>query len=197
MLKLDDLQAQVLIGNTSRYPRWAVAYKFPPQTAESHVRGFTCQVGRTGRVTPVAEIDPVRLGGAVIRKVSLHNPRTLAALRLRLRDRVTVERRGDVIPQISKPISDPSTAELTTPMEPGKIEEIEEENDFLTCPLICPCELKTPLIHTGALLFCDSVLCPAQRSGSISHFASKTGLNIRGLGPSSVQRLQKYTLSHT
>jgi DNA ligase (NAD+) len=170
VFKLDRKDACDRLGATTRAPRWAFAYKFPARTEKTTVRDIVVQVGRTGRLTPVALLDPVEVSGVEVSRATLHNPEQIAELGVGIGDRVRIKRAGDVIPYI------------------GAVLESEREGHF-AFPDSCPvCE--SPVEREGPLAFCTGgVACPAQLRRAVEHYASRTGLDIEGLGEKAVDQL--------
>ncbi len=170
VLKVNDGDACDLLGATSRAPRWAFAYKFPARKEETTVRDIVVQVGRTGRLTPVALMDPVEVGGVTVTRASLHNPSLIEELGVGLGDRVRIKRAGDVIPDV--------------------VEVVEGNGDgHFEFPDTCPA-CGSQVERDGPMAFCTGGLtCPAQRERSIEHYASRDGLDIEGLGEKAVEQL--------
>ncbi len=170
VIKVDDTAACEALGRTSRAPRWAFAYKFPARSGHTTVRDVVVQVGRTGRLTPVALLDPVEVGGVTVSRASLHNPEEIARLGVGVGDDVRVERAGDVIPDV--------------------VEVLEDGSDgHFAFPEACPA-CGTPVERDGPLAFCPGGLaCPAQLERAIEHYASRDALDIEGLGERSVEQL--------
>jgi DNA ligase (NAD+) len=169
VLKVDDLGACETLGRTARAPRWAFAYKFPARSEHTTVRDIVVQVGRTGRLTPVALLDPVEVGGVTVSRASLHNPEEIARLGVGVGDTVEVERAGDVIPEV--------------------VEVVESaDGDHFEFPGTCPvCD--SPVERDGPLAFCTGGLaCQAQLGQTIEHYASREALDIEGLGERSVEQ---------
>ena len=170
VVKLDRKAACETLGATSRAPRWAFAYKFPARSEETTIRDVVVQVGRTGRLTPVALLDPVEVGGVEVSRATLHNPDQIEGLGVDIGDRVRLKRAGDVIPYI---------------------EEVVESHgdDHFEFPARCPvCE--SPVERDGPMAFCTGgVACPAQLRRAVQHYASRTGLDIEGLGEKAVDQL--------
>ncbi len=170
VLKLNDGDACDLLGSTSRAPRWAFAYKFPARKEETTLRDIVVQVGRTGRLTPVALMDPVEVGGVTVTRASLHNPSLIEELGVDIGDRIRIKRAGDVIPDV--------------------VEVVEGSGDgyfefHASCP-VCGSQVE----RDGPMAFCTGGLsCPAQRERSIEHYASRDGLDIEGLGEKAVEQL--------
>ncbi len=172
VIKVDDRIACEALGSTSRAPRWAFAYKFPPRTATTTVRDVTVQVGRTGRLTPVAELEPVDVGGVTVSRATLHNPAEVEALGVNVGDRVRIYRAGDVIPYVPEVVEKRSEG---TYVFPG------------TCP-VC----GAPVERDGPLAFCSGGLgCPEQLERAVEHWARRDALDIEGLGPERVEQLRE------
>jgi len=170
VIKVDDMAACEALGSTSRAPRWAFAYKFPARKEETTVRDIVVQVGRTGRLTPVALMDPVEVGGVTVSRASLHNPSLVADLGVDIGDRVRIKRAGDVIPDVVEVLDDDGDGHFEFPE---------------TCPA---CD--SPVERDGPMAFCTGGLtCPAQRERSVEHYASRDALDIEGLGEKAVQQL--------
>ncbi|WP_050033301.1 NAD-dependent DNA ligase LigA [Halorubrum halophilum] len=172
VISVDDRAHREALGSTARAPRWAFAYKFPPRTATTTVEGVTVQVGRTGRLTPVAELDPVDVGGVTVSRATLHNPAEIEALGVNVGDRVRVYRAGDVIPYVPEVVEKRSEGTYAFPE---------------TCP-IC----DAPVERDGPLAFCTGGLgCPAQLKRAIEHWARRDALDVEGLGPERVEQLRE------
>ncbi|WP_058993068.1 NAD-dependent DNA ligase LigA [Haloarcula sp. CBA1127] len=170
VIKVDDMDACDELGSTARAPRWAFAYKFPARKEETTVRDIVVQVGRTGRLTPVALMDPVEVGGVTVSRASLHNPSLIADLGVDVGDRVRIKRAGDVIPDVVEVLDD-------------------DGNGHFEFPETCPA-CDSPVEHDGPMAFCTGGLtCPAQRERSVEHYASRDALDIEGVGEKAVQQL--------
>ena len=173
VLKVNSLRQQRSLGYTAKSPRWAIAYKFQAERARTRLNEVTYQVGRTGAVTPVANLDPVQLSGTVVRRASLHNADIIEGLDLHLGDMVYVEKGGEIIPKITG---------VDTAARDGSL---GEKVRFITrCP-----ECGTPLVrYEGeAAHYCpNDTACPPQLKGKIEHFISRRAMNIDGLGPETV-----------
>ena len=166
VIKLDDLDDRETLGWTSRHPRWAFAYKFPPRKEITRILSILPSVGRTGVVTPVALMLPVEIGGVTVARATLHNREEVARKDVREGDRVRVQRAGDVIPQVIERIEEPD----------------RERAPEWRMPADCP-SCGTALIERGPFTVCpNSFECPAQLAGRIVHFASRDALDIEGLG---------------
>jgi DNA ligase (NAD+) len=166
VIKLNDLDDRETLGWTSRHPRWAFAYKFPPRKEVTRILSILPSVGRTGVVTPVALMLPVEIGGVTVARATLHNREEVARKDVREGDRVRVQRAGDVIPQVIERIEEPD----------------RERAPEWRMPETCP-SCGTALIERGPFTVCpNSFECPAQLAGRIVHFASRDALDIEGLG---------------
>ena len=176
VLKVNSLRQQRSLGYTAKSPRWAIAYKFQAERARTRLNEVTYQVGRTGAVTPVANLDPVQLSGTVVRRASLHNADIIEGLDLHLGDMVYVEKGGEIIPKITG---------VDTEARDGSL---GEKVRFITrCP-----ECGTPLVrYEGeAAHYCpNDTACPPQLKGKIEHFISRRAMDIDGLGPETVDLL--------
>jgi DNA ligase (NAD+) len=170
VIKVDDRDRRERLGTTSRHYRWAYAYKFPARNEETRVADVAVQVGRTGRLTPVAMLDPVDVGGVTVSRASLHNPDEIERLGVNVGDQVRVERAGDVIPQVA---------------------EVVEKNSAGTYDLPDRCPVcDSPVERDGPIAYCSGGLgCRAQLLRAVEHYASDTGLDIEGLGERTVERL--------
>ena len=170
VISLDDRGACELLGATARAPRWAFAYKFPARSEETTVREIAVQVGRTGRLTPVALLDPIDVGGVTVSRASLHNPAEIDRLGVAVGDRVRVERAGDVIPYVTELVDG----------DPDEVFQFPE-----TCPAC-----GTPVERDGPLAYCPAGLsCPPQLERAIEHYASRAALDIEGLGEERIGQL--------
>jgi DNA ligase (NAD+) len=169
VIKVNDLKMQEQCGSTSHHPRWAIAYKFAAKQAQSKLLEVDYQVGRTGAITPVAKIEPVRLAGVTISSVSLHNEDFITDKDIRLHDTVIVERAGEVIPYIVGVVAD---------LRDGKEKKIH-------FPEKCPsCHTKLIRLEEESAWRCDNAECPAQAEERIIHYVSKDAMDIDGLGRS-------------
>ncbi len=179
VIKIEDLRLQEELGFTARAPRWAIAYKFPAEESVTTLRDITVQVGRTGKITPVAELEPVLLEGSTVSRATLHNEDFVRGLDLHLGDRVVLRKAGGVIPEIVRVVLEarPSTAvPWAFPQE---------------CP-VC----KTPLVKEGAHHFCPNPDCAAKQFEAIRHFVSRDAMDIQGLGDERIQQLINAGLLH-
>ncbi len=172
VIKVNRRDWQERLGATTKAPRWAVAYKFSAEVAETTLRAVTWQVGRTGRVTPVAELDPVQLAGTEVRRASLHNMSQIAALGVRLGARVLVMKAGEIIPQV-------------TGVAPGQ----EGVGESIPPPAACP-SCGAPLVEeSDKAILCVNAACPAQIAEKLVHFSSRRAMDIEGLGDKTVAQL--------
>lgn len=167
VVKVDDLDARARLGQVSKSPRWAVAWKFPPEEMEATVEDIQVQVGRTGAITPVAWLKPVFVGGVTVSRATLHNEQELRRKDVRKGDQVFVRRAGDVIPEIVKVITSKRTGNEVEFVFPSE------------CP-ICGSTVKKE--EDGAIARCTGKHCPAKLAGRIRHFATRTAMDIEGLG---------------
>lgn len=174
VIKIDSLSQRVLLGSTAKFPRWAVAYKYPPEKKESRVVDIVVQVGRTGVLTPKAVIEPVRLAGTTVSNATLHNQDNIDKLDIRIGDTVLVQKAGEIIPEVLS-VNTSKRPEGTVPYK---------------MPDTCP-ECGAPVVRDvdGAALRCTSPECPAQRLRNLAHFASREAMDIEGLGISVCQSL--------
>ena len=173
VLKLNELNLQSQLGSTSRAPKWAVAYKFPAQIVVSQLQKVEFQVGRTGAITPVAFIEPVSLGGVVVKQASLHNFDYIDKLGIKLGDRLEVVRSGDVIPKIL-----------------GKVPSDNEQAKPIAIPANCPsCQSSIEVSQDRKQALCKNPACPAQKLQRLVHFASKKAFDIEFLGEKILQQL--------
>jgi DNA ligase (NAD+) len=174
VIKINDLALQERLGATAKSPRWAIAYKFPAEQALTCVEGITVQVGRTGVLTPIAELTPVRLAGTMVKRASLHNEDILREKDVRIGDRVLVQKAGEIIPEV---------VEVLPALRTGN------EQPFIM-PENCPvCGSVVSRLSGEVALRCTNRACPAQVMEAITHFASRGAMDIEGLGPSRVARL--------
>ncbi len=179
VVKVNDFALQDKMGMTSHHPRWAVAYKFKARQATSKLRKVEYQVGRTGAITPVAKIDPVHIGGVTVSSISLFNEDVVREKDVRIGDTVLVERAGDVIPYIVKPLTELRTGE-------------EEVIEF---PKHCPaCNSQLEKQQDEAAWRCVNISCPVQVVERMIHFASKDAMDIRSMGNANVQKFYELGL---
>ena len=182
VIKIDDLEDRRVLGEGTNTPKWAVAYKFPPEQKQTRLLDITVAVGRTGVLTPTAVLSPVRLAGTTVSRATLHNEDFIHERDIRIGDLVTVQKAGDIIPEV---VASHPNARVGT-----------EEVYFL--PRVCPSCGESVMRDgdEGAAIRCTNSACPAQLSRSIEHFASKDAMNIEGLGPQVVEALLTAALIH-
>lgn len=179
VVKIDDLALRDKIGTTSKFPRWAVAYKFPAEEKETTVEDIYVQVGRTGAITPNALLTPVRIAGSTVSRAVLHNIDNIREKDIRIGDKVIVRKAGDIIPEIVRSIPEKRTG-----------------NEIIfEMPTVCP-ECGAPVVREGteAAARCTGDNCPAQKLRNIEHFASRDAMNIEGLGPAVIEQLSDNNL---
>lgn len=174
VIKIDSLEQRTVLGSTAKAPRWAVAFKYPPEKKESRVLDVIVQVGRTGVLTPKVIVEPVRLAGTTVSAATLHNQDNIDRLDLRIGDTVVLQKAGEIIPEVLS-VNKDKRPEGTVPF---------------VMPSVCP-ECGSPVVRDedGAALRCTSPECPAQRLRNIAHFASREAMDIEGLGISVCESL--------
>ena len=174
VIKLDSLSQRAALGSTAKAPRWAVAFKYPPEKKESRVLDIVVQVGRTGVLTPKVIVEPVRLAGTTVSAATLHNQDNIDRLDLRIGDTVLLQKAGEIIPEVLSVNKDKRPADAVP----------------FTMPTVCP-ECGSPVVRDedGVALRCTSPECPAQRLRNIAHFASREAMDIEGLGISVCESL--------
>ncbi len=181
VIKLNDLSQRATMGSTSKYPRWAAAYKYPPEVKSTVLRDILVQVGRTGVLTPKALVDPVRLAGTTVSFATLHNQDFISQKDIRIGDTVKIRKAGEIIPEI---------LEVDFSKRPD-----DAAPYFL--PATCPaCGAPVVRLEEEAALRCTGAECPAQLLRNLSHFASRDAMNIDGLGSAIVERLVENNLVH-
>ena len=182
VIKVDDLAQRERLGATAKFPRWAAAYKYPPEIKPTLVEEILVQVGRTGVLTPKAVVSPVRLAGTTVTNATLHNQDFLRERDIRIGDTVLIRKAGEIIPEILEVVLD-KRPEGTVPY---------------TLPETCPvCGAKVEKDEDGAFLRCTGAECPAQLSRNIAHFASRDAMDIDGLGAAIVDSLIEKELIHS
>jgi DNA ligase (NAD+) len=184
VIKVDDLSLRARLGATAKFPRWALAFKFPAQQATTRLVRIDLQVGRTGAVTPVAVLEPVLLAGSTISMATLHNEQEIARKDIRAGDMVLVEKGGDVIPKVVKPLTSlrPTGPDAPVPFAMPA-----------ACP-VCGSDLQKPAEEV--VWRCENPSCPARLRRSLQHFASRRAMNIEGLGEAIVDQLIDQGLVH-
>ncbi len=182
VLKVNSLRQQRNLGYTAKSPRWAIAYKFQAEQALTKLLKVTYQVGRTGAVTPVANLEPVQLSGTIVKRASLHNADIIASLDLHIGDMVYVEKGGEIIPKI-------------TGVDVASRPQNSEKVTFIThCP---ECGSKLIRYEDEAAHYCtNETACPPQIKGKIEHFISRRAMNIEGLGPETVDQFYQEGMIH-
>jgi DNA ligase (NAD+) len=171
VIKVDDLAQRVELGSTSKAPRWAIAFKYPPEERTTVLRGIDVSIGRTGKATPFARFDPVFVGGSTIRVATLHNEDQVRVKDVRPGDTIWVRKAGDVIPEVVGPVLASRPARLAVWHFPKR------------CPV---CGQPLSRLEGESDTFCTNTECPAQRQGRIEHFASRGAMDIEGLGEKTV-----------
>ncbi len=176
VVKVNDLAERVRIGEGTSTPKWAVAYKYPPEEKETKLISVDIQVGRTGVLTPTANLEPVRLAGTTVSRATLHNAQFISERDIRIGDTVVVRKAGEIIPEIIRSV-------------PEKRDGSERSFEMPACCPSCGAPVVRDECGEGAATRCQNPACPAQTSRSITHFASKGAMNIDGLGPQVVELL--------
>ena len=175
VIKVNNLDYQKILGNTAKSPRWAIAYKYKTESKKTKVLDIQFQVGRTGAITPVALLEPVELGGSIVKRASLHNSNEIDRLDIRINDRVFIEKGGEIIPKITR--VDFNERDLNS----------QEFKFIKRCPS-CNTELKS--VEDQAIHYCPNYKkCPPQVSGRIEHFISKNAMDIEHVGPETIKGL--------
>ncbi len=182
VVKVNSIEAQLELGERSREPRWAIAVKFPARQETTRINNILVNVGRTGALTPTAELEPVEVGGVTVRRASLHNQDEIDRKDVRIGDKVLVQRAGDVIPEVVKVIDDGEHGGRKQYRLPEK------------CP-VCGVQAERP--EGEAILRCININCPAQLKERIQHYASRPAMNIDGLGEKLVEQFYQAGLVRT
>lgn len=171
---MDNLELREKLGTNFKTPRWAIAYKYPPERKETILKDIICQVGRTGAITPMAILEPVKLAGSTISKTTLHNEDFIIAKDLKIGDHVIIQKAGDVIPEVVEALKEKRTG---------------EEKEFIM-PDVCPvCGAPAIRENGEAIKRCIGIECSARKLRNIVHFASDAGMDINGLGYAIVKQL--------
>ena len=167
VVKVDNLKLREIMGTTSKVPKWAIAYKYPPERKETILKDIVCQVGRTGVITPMAILEPVKVAGSIISKTTLHNEDFIKEKDLRIGDKVIIQKAGDVIPEIVEVVVNKRTG---------------QEKEFIM-PRKCPvCGAEAVREQGEAAVRCTGIECPAKLYRNLVHFVSREAMNIDGLG---------------
>lgn len=182
VIKVNSLIDRGILGSTAKCPKWAVAFKYPPEKKNAQVLDIAVQVGRTGVLTPKAQLTPVRLAGTTVTSATLHNQNYIAEKDIRIGDTVVVQKAGEIIPEIVEVLFERRPSG-TVPY---------------TLPRVCPvCGAQVVQDEDGVALRCTGAECPAQLLRNLTHFASRDAMDIEGLGPAVVQQLVENDLVHT
>ena len=182
VIKVDDLAQRQTLGSTAKFPRWAAAYKYPPEVKPSRLTDIVIQVGRTGVLTPKAVLEPVRLAGTTVTNATLHNQDFIAEKDIRIGDTVLVRKAGEIIPEV-----------LSVVMEKRPVDAVPYR-----FPEVCPeCGAPVARDEDGAHIRCTGAECPAQLLRNLAHFASRDAMDIEGLGIAVVENLVKAGLVKT
>lgn len=182
VIKVNSLIERGILGSTAKCPKWAVAFKYPPEKINAQVLDIAVQVGRTGVLTPKAQLTPVRLAGTTVTSATLHNQNYIAEKDIRIGDTVVVQKAGEIIPEIVEVLFERRPSG-TVPY---------------TLPRVCPvCGAQVVQDEDGVALRCTGAECPAQLLRNLTHFASRDAMDIEGLGPAVVQQLVENDLVHT
>ncbi|MBQ7794758.1 MAG: NAD-dependent DNA ligase LigA [Clostridia bacterium] len=174
VIKVNELSMRELLGSTSKYPKWAIAYKFPAERKETKIEKIAVQVGRTGVITPLAYLEPVRIAGSTVSRATLHNYDYIVEKDIKIGDTVIIEKAGDIIPAVVEVVKDKRDgSEISFQM-----------------PEACPeCGAEVVRLDGEAAYKCTGISCPAQRKRNIIHFVSKGAMDIDGLGPAVIEQL--------
>lgn len=179
VIKVDDLKLRDFLGTTAKSPRWQIAYKYPPEQKETKLLDIICNVGRTGVITPLAILEPVKVAGSTISKTTLHNEDFIKEKGIKIGDTVVIQKAGDVIPEIVRVLESKRTG---------------QEEDF-KMPEVCPvCGAKTMREEGEAAVRCTGIECPAKLYRNLVHFVSREAMNIDGLGENIIDQLMNKKL---
>ena len=171
VIKLDDVAGQKSMGSTAKYPRWAVAYKFPAEKVVTQLEDIVFTVGRTGQITPNAVLSPVKVAGSTIRRATLHNEKYIKEKDLRIGDYVVIHKAGDVIPEVVEPVLE-------------RRKDVSFFEMINSCPI---CESKLIKSQSGIDYLCPNEHCPARKIEGLIHFVSRPAMNIDGLGDAIIE----------
>ena len=173
VIQLNSLAYRKMLGSTSKFPRWAVAYKYEAEKAETRILEIVCQVGRTGSITPVANLEPVFVSGSMVSRATLHNEDEIKRKDIRVGDRVVIEKAGEIIPKIV-----------------GVVGSEKKRKPPFKMPVVCPeCQTKVFRSEGESTWRCVNVACPAQLKERLKHFASRKAMDIDHLGPAVIEQL--------
>ncbi len=182
VIKVNELDLRAKLGSTTKYPKWAIAYKFPAERKQTKINDIIVQVGRTGAVTPLAHLEPVRIAGSTVSRATLHNYDYIVEKDIKIGDTVVIEKAGDIIPAVVEVIKENRTG---------------DEISF-NMPTKCPdCGAEVVRLDGEAAYKCTGISCPAQRKRNIIHFVSKGAMDIDGLGPAVIEQLIENNLIET
>lgn len=174
VIKVDDIAKRESMGSTSKAPKWAIAFKFPPEQKKTKITDITVQVGRTGVLTPAAELEPVLVAGSTVSRATLHNIDNIVQKDIKIGDSVLIQKAGDIIPEVVKVLAN---------------ERDGSEREF-TMPAHCPvCGSDVVREEGEAAHRCTGLDCPAQLQRHIEHFVSRNAMNVEGLGPSIIEQM--------
>ncbi len=180
VIKIDDFKDRNVLGATSKVPKWAVAFKYPPEEKETKLKHIEINVGRTGALTPVALFDPITLAGTSVSRATLHNQDIITDLDVRLGDSIIVRKAGEIIPEVVR------------------VKDHSEGSEPYFIPMVCPaCGAEAVRDDDEAVIRCPNIDCPAQLLRNIVHFASRNAMNIEGLGSANVELLVNHGLVKT
>lgn len=180
VIKVDDFADRTVLGATAKVPKWAVAFKYPPEEKETVLNKIEINVGRTGALTPVAIFDPISLAGTTVSRATLHNQDIISQLDVRIGDTITVRKAGEIIPEVVR------------------VNVHREDSEPYHIPMICPaCGTEAVRDEDEAVIRCPNIDCPAQLLRNIVHFASRNAMNIEGLGSANVELLVSHGLVKT
>ena len=182
VIKVNELSVRDMLGSTSKFPKWAIAYKFPAEQKKTKLLDILLQVGRTGVLTPLAQLEPVRIAGSTVSRATLHNFDYIVEKDIKIGDTVIIEKAGDIIPAV---------VEVVKELRDGSEKEFH-------MPRVCPICLSEVVREDGEAAYrCTGIDCPAQRKRNIIHFVSKGAMDIDGLGPAVIEQLLDNSLIET
>lgn len=180
VIKVDSFKDRNVLGATSKVPKWAVAFKYPPEEKETTLNEIEINVGRTGALTPVAVFDPISLAGTNVSRATLHNQDIISALDVRIGDRIIVRKAGEIIPEVVR------------------VQSHSDNSEPYHIPMVCPdCGTVAVRDEDEAVIRCPNIDCPAQLLRNIVHYASRNAMNIEGLGSANVELLVEHGLVKT